>query len=65
MRILLYAKISNTFVDNAEDLGSDNYSVTSGSLWNYCGYKVNNDANEIVANLRLNNNKTTKSKYFE
>ena len=40
------AKISSIFVDNAEDLDvviplynlleySDNYSITSGSLWNY------------------------------
>ena len=40
------SKINNTFVDNAEGFGivvlmynlleySDNYSVTSGSLWNY------------------------------
>ena len=40
------SKINNTFIDNAEDLDivmpmynlleySDNYSMTSGSLWNY------------------------------
>ena len=62
------SKINNTFTDNAEDLNifipmynlleySDNYSVTSGSLWSYYGDKVNNDANEIAANRRLNNNK--------
>ena len=42
------SKINNTFIDNAEDLDivmpmynllecSKNYSVTSGSLWNYHG----------------------------
>ena len=44
---------------------SDNYSVTSGSLWSYYGDKVNNDANEIAANCRLNNSKTTTSKSYE
>ena len=45
------SKISNTFIDNAEDLGivmsicslleySDNYSMTSGTLWNH--YKDSN-----------------------
>ena len=40
------SKINNTFIKNAEDLDiimlmynlleySDNYSITSGSLWNY------------------------------
>ena len=40
------SKISNTFIDNAEDFGivmsicslleySDNYSMTSGTLWNH------------------------------
>ena len=43
---LCASKINNTFVDNAKDLDivmpmynlleySDNYSMTSGSLWNY------------------------------
>ena len=51
-------KINNTFIDNAEDLDiamsmynlleySDNYSLTSGNLWNYCRDEVNEDANEI------------------
>ena len=45
------SKISNTFIDNAEDFGivmsicslleySDNYSMTSGTLWNH--YKDSN-----------------------
>ena len=52
------SKINNTFIDNAEDLDiamsmynlleySDNYSLTSGNLWNYCRDEVNEDANEI------------------
>ena len=52
-------KINNTFIGNAEDLDiiipmynlleySDNYVLTSGSLWNYFRYKVNDDANETV-----------------
>ena len=51
------SKIINTFIDNAEDLDivtpmynlleySDNYSMISGSLWNYYRDEVNNDANE-------------------
>ena len=48
------SKINDTFVDNAEDLDlgivrsmynllqySDNYSLTSGSLWNYHRDEVN------------------------
>ena len=70
-------KINNTFIDNAEDLDivmpmcnslecSKNYSVTSGSLWNYHRIKINDDANENNDgnNFRINNNKTT-SKSFE
>ena len=49
--------INNTFIDNAEDLDivismyisleySDNYSKTSGSLWNNYRDEVNNSANE-------------------
>ena len=52
-------KINNTFIGNAKDLDiiismynlleySDNYVLTSGSLWNYFRYKVNDDANETV-----------------
>ena len=49
--------INNTFIDNAEDLYivismyilleySDNYSKTSGSLWNNYRDEVNDSANE-------------------
>ena len=44
---------------------NDNYSMTSGSLWNYYRNEVNDDANKIVANYRINNNKTTISRSFE
>ena len=64
------SKINNTFIDNSEDLDivlptsnlseySDNYSVTSGSLWNYYRDDVNDAASKI------NNKKTTASKSFE
>ena len=63
-----------TSVDNAEDLDivmpmhnllqySDNYSMTSASLWNYYRDEINDDANENVNN-RINN-KTILSKSFE
>ena len=57
-------------LDNAEDLDiamwrynllehSDNYSTTSGSLWNYYRDEVNDAANENDnANNKINNNKT-------
>ena len=68
-------KINNTFVDNAKDLTivlpmhnlleySDNYSMASGSLWNYNRDKVNDAANEIVANHRISNSETTTSRSF-
>ena len=43
---------------------SDNYSMTSGSLWNYYGDKVNDDANENndAGNYRTKNNNTTSKK---
>ena len=46
---------------------SDNYSITSGSLWNYYRDEVNDDSDENnpAGNFRLNNDKTTTSKYFE
>ena len=67
----------NTFIDNAEDLDivmpmynlleySDNYSMTSGSLWNYYRDEVNDDENENDnANNKINNNKAIASKSFE
>ena len=38
---------------------SDNYCMTSGSLWNYYRDEVNNDANEnnAAANYRINSNR--------
>ena len=43
---------------------SDNYSMTSGSLWNYYGDKVNDDANKNndAGNYRIKNNDTTSKK---
>ena len=70
------SKISNTFIDNAEDLTvmpmynlleySDNYSMISGSLWNYYRDGINYDANENNNETnKINNNKTKTSKSFE
>ena len=37
---------------------SDNYSIKSGSLWDYYRDEVNNDENEIHdSNVRINNKK--------
>ena len=71
-------KYKSTFEGNAEDpdivmpmynlLGySDDYSMTSGSLWNYHTDEVNDYPNEknVTNNYRINNNKTTKGKSFE
>ena len=67
------SKINNTFIYNAEDLGivmlmlnllqySYNYSLKSGSLWNYYRDKVNDAANENdAANHRIKNKKTKTS----
>ena len=38
---------------------SDNFSLTSGSLWNYYRGEVNESANEIDDNDMINYNKTT------
>ena len=71
------SKINNTFIDNAEDLDiimpmynlleySDNYSVTSGRLWNYYRDEVNDDSNEDnAADIKISNKKTLTGKYFE
>ena len=42
---------------------SDNYSIASGSLWNYYRDEVNDDANgnNNVGNYKINNNKTITS----
>ena len=72
-----YQKINNSFIDNAEDLDivmsmynlleySDNYSMTSGSLWNCYRDEINDSATENnAANNRMNSNKTIASKSFE
>ena len=46
---------------------SDNYYMTSGSLWNYYRDELNNSVNENndANNYRINNNKTATSKSFE
>ena len=56
-------------LDNAEDLGivtpmynllesNNNYSITSGSLWNYYRDKVNDDENKYNAvGNKINDNK--------
>ena len=70
------SKIVNTFVDNVEDLDivmpmynlleySGNYSMTSGSLWNYYRVEVNYSQGENENKFRINNNKTTATKPFE
>ena len=69
------AKINNTFIDNAKHIDivmpmynllghSDNYSMTSGSMWNYQTDEVDDDAKESDAAgiYRINNNSTTTSK---
>ena len=71
------SKIKKTFIDNAEDLDivmpmynlleySDNYSMTSGSLWNYYRDEINDDVNgNNGANNGINNSKAITSKSFE
>ena len=46
---------------------SENYSKTSGSVWNYSIDKVNDSAkeNNDSTNYRINKNKITTSKYFK
>ena len=64
------SKISNRLVNNAGDLDiempmySNNYSMTSGSLWNYFRDEVNDAANEVVANY-WNNNITTRQQQVD
>ena len=66
------SKINITIVDNVEDLDilmpmynlsehSGNYSMISGSVWNYYRDEVNDTANKSnnVSNCKINNNKTT------
>ena len=64
-------------MDNAEDLDivkpiynfleySNNYFMTSETLWNYYRDEVNDDVdeNDDDDGYRVNNNKTRTSKYF-
>ena len=44
---------------------SHNYSMTSGSLWNYYRDEMNYDGNENDANGNMANNKITTSKSFK
>ena len=45
---------------------SENYSVISGSLWNYYRDEMKDNANESnTARNKINNNKTITSKSFE
>ena len=70
------SKTNNTLIDNVENLNvvmsmynlleySNNYSMISGSLWNYYRDEINDDANENAINNRINNNKKITSKFFE
>ena len=44
---------------------SDNYSMTSGGLWNYRRDEIKDDGNENEDNgNKINKNKTTRSKSF-
>ena len=60
------SEINNTQVDNANDLDivmarynlieySDNYSKTSGSLWQYCKYIPAVDNNNVIVNFTDDN----------
>ena len=44
---------------------SENYSMTSRSLWNYYRDEINDSAIESAYNNRINNNKVITSKSFE
>ena len=71
------SKINNTLIDSAEDIDtvmpmynlleySNNFSMTSGSLWNYYRDEGNDPANEIDNNDNMmNNNKRTTRNSFE
>ena len=75
----VYKKLINDiFIDNAEYLDivmpiynllehSENYSITSGSLWSYCRDEVKSDENEHndAGNYKISNNKTKTIKSFE
>ena len=43
---------------------SDDYSLTSGSFWNYYRDEVNYSAIEVVVNYRINRNETAASRFL-
>ena len=66
------SKINSTLIDDAKDLDmamqmydlleySNNYSVASGSLWNYYSDEVKDNVNEDKENYWINNEKITAS----
>ena len=71
------SKISNTYIDNVEDLDivlpmfnlleySRTYSITSGCLWDYYGDEVNDSAIENNDDgKKINNSKAITSNPFE
>ena len=72
------SKINNTIINNTKDLRdliltynlleySDNYCITSGSLWKYYRDQVYDEANEHIPvdNYGIKNNKATTSKSFK
>ena len=70
------SKINNTLIDNAEDVDtvipmyifleySNNFSMTSGSLWNYYRDELNDSANEIDDNDNMINNKKAKTSRYK
>ena len=71
------SKINNTFIDNAEHLDivmpmnnlleySDNYSMTSGSLWSYYKDELNDGDNENnTDNYKIDSSKAITSESFE
>ena len=70
------SKINNTLIDNAEDVDtvmpmyifleySNNFSMTSRSLWNYYRDELNDSANEIDDNDNMINNKKAKTSRYK
>ena len=71
------SEVNNTLIQNTDHLYiimamynlleySENYSMTSGSLWNYYRDETNDDKNETNRSRnKLNNSKTIRSKSFE
>ena len=66
------SKINSTLIDDAKDLDmamqmydlleySNNYSMASGSLWNYYSDEVKDNVNEDRENYWINNEKITAS----